>query len=61
MPLGAITTSLPTLYARTLSYFLNTLIVLMYKSKRLVDQAGEARSMEPFTGRDKSMLEFELD
>ena len=60
VPLGEMTTSLPTLYARTLSYFLKTLMVLMYRSRRLVVQAGEARSMEPFTGRDKSMLELEL-
>lgn len=57
VPLDEMTTSLPILYARTLSYLEKTSIVLMYRSKRLVDQEGEARSNDPLTGKDRSMLE----
>ena len=31
-------------------------MVLMYKSRRLVDHEGDARSIDPFTGRVRSIL-----
>lgn len=52
----AVITSLPTLYARTLSYLEKALIVSMYWSSKFVDHAGESRSIEPFTGSDRSIL-----
>lgn len=52
------TTSLPTLYAKTLSYLLNASMVAMYWLRRFVDQEGETRSMEPFSGRARSILEY---
>ena len=54
--LAALTTSFPTLYASTLSYFEKVLIVAIYESSKLVVHAGFARSMEPFTGSVRSML-----
>ena len=56
VPFASTTTSLPTLNMRTLSYLRKVLIVSMYESSRLVVHAGESRSIEPLTGRVRSML-----
>lgn len=53
---GPSMTSLPTLYAKTLVYLLNTLMVLMYWSRRFVVHWGLVRVMEPLTGRARSIL-----
>ena len=51
-----VTTSLPMLYPSTLSYLLKASIVLVYSFKMLVDHEGMIRSMEPFKGKERSML-----
>ena len=53
---GEIITSFPTLYASTLSYLEKTSIVAMYWFKRFVDHDGEAELIEPFKGRERSIL-----
>ena len=40
----------------TLSYFENASIVFVYSDWRLVVHEGAARLIDPFRGRDKSML-----
>jgi hypothetical protein len=49
-------TSFPTLKASTLSYFEKVLIVLIYRSRIFVDHVGAVVSIEPFKGRERSIL-----
>ena len=56
-----VTTSLPMLYASTLSYLLKASIVLVYSFKILVDHEGWIRSMEPFKGKERSMLSLGIN
>lgn len=65
-------TSLPMLYAKMLGYCImssqivtidrarltprKASIVVMYSLRRLVDQEGDARSIDPLRGRDMSSL-----
>jgi hypothetical protein len=51
-----VTTSFAIVYAKTLSYLLNVLMAAIYSSSRLVVQAGDERSIEPFRGRAMSSL-----
>ena len=58
---GAVITSFPTLYPKTLSYWENASIVRRYWSCKLVSHAGWSRLMEPVSGSDRSMLERRQD
>jgi hypothetical protein len=49
-------TSFPTLKASTLSYVEKVLIVAIYWSRRFVVHVGEVLSIEPFKGRERSIL-----